>query len=161
VKNPANPLIYIIDNNSGYRKILDACFRALKFTNLQTFETCESCLESEEIPDIIVLDHSMKEYHISGLDFLIRYKQHFSKTHFLFFSSDANVDVAVRSIKWGACDYFIKSKKGLEQLILRFNNLIHSYKLMRRKQFVYNVSIVSLGMFSLVFAIAILLYNYL
>lgn len=161
MKNPANPLIYIIDNNSGYRKILDACFRALKFTNLRTFETCESCLESNETPDIIVLDHAMKEYHISGLDFLIRYKQHFSKTHFLFFSSDASVDIAVRSIKWGACDYFIKSKKGLELLILRFNNLIQSYKLMRRKQFIYNASIVSLGMFSLVFVIAILLYNYL
>ncbi len=159
MKNPANPLIYIIDSNSGYRKILDTCFNALKFSNLRTFETCEACLESDEIPDIIILDHAMKEYHISGLDFLISYKQQYSNTHFLFFSSDASVDIAVRSIKWGACDYFIKSKKGLEQLILRFNNLIQSYKLMRRKQFVYNAAIISLGMFSLVFAIAILLYN--
>jgi DNA-binding NtrC family response regulator len=159
VKNPTNPTIHIIDNNSGYRKILDACFKALKYTNLRTFETCEACLESNEKPDIIILDHAMKEYHISGLDFLIRYKHQFSNTHFLFFSSDASVDVAVRSIKWGACDYFIKSKKGMEQLILRFNNLIQSYRAMRRKQLVYNASILSLGMFSLVFVLAILLYN--
>lgn len=159
MKNPTNPLIYIVDQNAGYRKILYACFHALNYTNLQTFETCEACNESDEIPDIIILDHSMKEYHISGLDFLISKRSKYSNTHFLFFSSDANADVAVRSIKWGASDYFIKSKKGLEQLIYRMDTLIKSYRIIRRKKIVYNAAVVSLGMFSLIFVIAILIYN--
>lgn len=158
MKNPANPLIYIIDKNEGYKKILNACLKALKFNNLRTFESCEECLDSSEIPDIVILDHAMKEYHISGLDFLIRHKQKYASTHFLFFSSDASVDVAVRSIKWGASDYFIKSKKGLEQLILRFTKLIQSYREIRRKKLVYNAALFSLGIVSIVFAIAIILY---
>jgi DNA-binding NtrC family response regulator len=160
VKNPANPLIYIIDSNANYRKILSTCLKALKYNNLKTFESCEDCLKTDNTPDIVILDHTMKEYHITGLDFLISYKQKYSDTDFLFFSSDPSVDVAVRSIKWGACDYFIKGRKGIEELIVRFNSLIKSYSVMRRKRIEYNVALVSLGMLSIIFAVAIFLYNF-
>jgi DNA-binding NtrC family response regulator len=159
VKNPANPLVFIIDSNAAYRKILNSCLNALNFTNLRTFECCEECLDSEEKPDIVILDNNLKDYHLSGLDFLIGHKQEFPDTHFLFFSSDPDVDVAVRSIKWGASDYFIKGKKGLEKLVVRFNNLIQSYNVMRRKKVEYNLALFSLGMFGFIFAAAIFFYS--
>ncbi len=143
----------------SYQKILNACLNALNFNNLRTFDTCEECIDSREIPDIVILDHKTKEYHLSGLDFLIRYRQNYSETHFLFLSSDANVEVAVNTIKWGASDYIIKSRKGLEQLVLKINLLINSYKKIKRNRIEWIASLVLLGMFSLVFLSAILLYN--
>ncbi|MGD2035017.1 MAG: response regulator, partial [Bacteroidales bacterium] len=152
-------LIYIIDQNEGYRKVLKTCLEALSFSNIRIFDACEECHALNEVPDIIILDHITKEYRISGLDFLIGTKAQYPGSHFLFFSSDASVDVAVRSIKWGASDYFVKSKKGLEQLIVRVNMLVKSYKQLRRKEIVYRSAVVSLGMFSLLFCLAVFLYS--
>jgi DNA-binding response OmpR family regulator len=160
VKNPKDPIVYIIDNSHTYSEIIKNCLEALNFCKIYTFSKCEDIAVVQLSPDIVILDHELGINRMKGFDFFKEYKTQHPETHFIFFSSDTSIEVAVSSIKTGAYDYIIKSKAGLERLIKRFHGLIASQIRMHYRKKVYNVALVSLSMVSLVFIVAIILYNH-
>jgi two-component system, OmpR family, response regulator len=159
VKNPKDPIIYIIDSSRTYREIVKNCLEALNFTNVHSFAKSEEIVAFQLIPDIIILDHEFGPNQIKGLEFFQRFRPSHPDTHFIFFSSDARVDIAVESIKSGAHDYIIKSKIGLDRLMKRFTGLITLQLKLRSKKMAFNAAILSLSMVSIIFIVAIILYN--
>jgi DNA-binding NarL/FixJ family response regulator len=159
VKNPKDPVIYIIDNSHTYREIVKNCLEALNFSNVHTFAKSEELSAFNLIPDIIILDHELGANRTNGLDFFIKFRRDHPNTHFLFFSSNTRIEIAVESIKSGAYDYIIKSKIGLDRLVKRFNRLIASQMRIRKMKIAYNAAILSLSMVGLIFVVAIILYN--
>jgi DNA-binding NarL/FixJ family response regulator len=160
VKNPSNPLIYIIDHNPVYRNIVKNFLEALDYKNIRSYSNCEEMQKANLSPDIIILDQELGKNQMKGLDFFIKFKTTYRDTHFIFLSSNTNIEIAVSSIKLGAFDYIIKSRIGLERLITRISGLISNQKKSKARTKTYNTAIVSLGMFSLIFVLAIILYNY-
>ncbi len=161
MKTRSKPRIHIIDKNSAYRKVIEGLIRALGYNCITSSECCEQLLSSKYQPDIIILDHKLGEDNLSGLDFLRLYSSlRFPHTRFLFLSSCADIDIAVTSIRSGAYDYIIKSKKGLERLSKRLVMLVNAFHISHRKQKQLRAAIFSLGMFSLIFILVILLYNH-
>jgi DNA-binding NtrC family response regulator len=160
VKNPVNPTVFIIDKSSSYRIIIKNILEALGYYNLYTFSNSEECNTVKIIPDIIILDYNLGENSQSGLDFLRQNKIRFSKAHFFFLSSNTDLEIAVDSIRWGACDYIIKNKKGLEKLIVKLERLVNAEKKYYRKYLYYKAALISLGMVSVIFVVAVILYNH-
>jgi len=160
MKNRKRPLIHIIDKNSAYRKVIEGFIRVLGDGKITTSDSCEQLISEKIQPDIIILDHLMGENKLTGLDFVRAYgSSHFPNTRFIFLSSSTNLDVAVDSIRAGAYDYIVKSKSGLELMVRRLDKLINSYQLTCRKQKQLRTAVFSLGMFSMIFILIILLYN--
>ena len=127
--NPKDPLIFIIDSNNTYRKIINTCLSALDYCNNAMFESGEECIEkSKKNPDLIILDYNLGENNMNGMDFAVHFQKHSPSTKFIFLSSNTSIDIAVSAIKWGAFDYIIKSKLGLDRLINRLGALMDSEK---------------------------------
>lgn len=160
MKNPKQPVIHIIDRNMSYRKVIEGLVRVLGINRISTSECCEELLSTKVQPDIVILDHLMGENKIKGLDFMRTYApSRFPNTRFIFLSSSTNLDIAVDSIRAGAYDYIVKSKSGLERMMKRLDKLIKSYRLLHRKKVQMRTVAITLGMFSILFVLFILLYN--
>jgi DNA-binding NarL/FixJ family response regulator len=160
VKNPSHPLIFTIDNSPVYRKIIKSCLEALDYKNIHTYSNCEEMQSAKLTPDIIILDQDFGNKQMKGLDFFIRYKVTNPNVHFIFLSSNTKIEIAVDSIKFGAYDYIIKSRIGLERMVMRINGLVNNQKIIRAQKKVSNAVILSLGMFSIIFVTAVILYNH-
>jgi DNA-binding NarL/FixJ family response regulator len=158
LKNPVNPTIFIIDPNQSYRIIIKNLLQALNHTNLFTFSNIEEFIDLEIIPDIIILDHNLGIGKQSGLDFLRRNKYRYIKTRFFFLSSNADPVIAVDSIRWGACEYILKSKSGLTRLAIKLDRLLNSEIKDYRNERYLKAAIISLCMFSIIFILGILFY---
>lgn len=158
MKNPKNPLIYVIEKNDSYRKIIRTCLGALNYHNINMFSDPGECLLASDSPDIIILDNNQGTEHISGVEFFRVYRQRFQSTHFLFLSSNTNLDIAVKAMKLGAYDYIIKSKMGLERLIERVDKLVNVYRNDLRRKLFHRLGLLSLGILGLIFIVSIYLY---
>jgi len=159
VKNPKNPLIYIIDKSAAYRLQLKASLAAISLHNLQFFDNTEACLDFGGVPDIIILDDIQENECMSGIDFLRIYQNRYRKSIFLFLSTNNNLDDAVSAIKLGATDYVVKSKVGLNRLTRRIDKLVQSQLFDSKKKKFLKTAVFFLGTFSFLLATAIILYN--
>jgi DNA-binding NtrC family response regulator len=159
VKNPKEPVIFIIDNSHIYKEIVKNCLEALSFRNIYTFSNCEATDTFGLVPDIVILDHELGSDGMKGIDFFRKHKSVNPHAYYIFFSSNTSIDLAVNSIRAGAFDYIVKSKAGLEHLIKRFNYLICSQVKLQKKKKILNAAIFSLGLVCLIFLTAIMLYK--
>jgi DNA-binding NtrC family response regulator len=159
VKNPKNPIIYIIDNSRIYCEIVKNCLEALNYKNIYSFSRCEELEIQRLTADIVILDQEFGLNRMKGIDFIRECKTHNPQTHFIFFSSSTNIEVAVNSIKSGALDYIVKSKIGLDRLVKKINYLMNAEIKMLYTKKIYNAAVVSLSMVGLILIIAIFLYN--
>lgn len=102
-----NPLIFVVDDDKFAHHLLKAILKKFSFRNIEHFFSGEDCLENiEKSPDIILLDFEMDG--INGLETLKQIKNRFPDTKVLMISGQQNINVAVKAIKSGAEDYFIK-----------------------------------------------------
>lgn len=154
-----NPRIYIIDKSRNYRNIVTNCAEALNYSNIQSFENCEECLDHAKTPDVIILDYEQGTGNVNGLQFMKHYKLKFPETEFIFLSSNTNLEVAVESIRYGAKDYIIKSQVGLNRLVSRLDSVVQNKAIYRKQGSRLRASMFALLMFSAVFVTAIYLYN--
>ena len=160
MKKPKNPLIYVIDPNVSYGKIIRTCLKATGYGNIRLFESTGECILAGGSPDIIILDNNQGKYHLSGIEFVRIYRNKFSSTHFIFLSSNTDLDIAVSAMKLGAYDYIAKSKMGLERLVERVDKLVSVYIKDRYRRTIQRLTLVILGIFSVAFLLAIILYTH-
>ena len=111
------PVIYVIDRNKSYRKIVVGCLSALNLDNIKEFNNGEACYTGNfPEADLIILDYDFGEGSWNGIEFMEEYKRLNKSSKFLFLSSNTGVEIAVESIRKGALDYIIKSKQGLNRM---------------------------------------------
>jgi DNA-binding NtrC family response regulator len=160
VRFQMNPIIHIIDKSPTYCKIIETCLHALGYSNLHLYNNSSDWIEHAAQPDIIILDNELGDNQVSGLELLRAYNTRYSGTQFIFLSSDSNLDVALSAVKSGASDYIVKSKQGLEKLVKQIDRIVHRKAEQKRRNFFLQTMVVALGMFSLIFLTAILVYTH-
>src|SRR6266542_5389107 len=127
------PLIFVVEDNKAYCKVVDFHLRHHGYENVMVLESGESCLNNLYLkPDIIIQDYKLQG--ISGLGVLQRVKSVLRFTEFIFLSSQDSVEIAVNSIKYGAFDYIIKDDVALQRLLQKIENIIRLQKLRKRYQ---------------------------
>lgn len=110
-------------------------------------------------PDIIILDDLQGREHLSGMEFFRVYRDHYKESCFIFLSSNTSLEVAVEAIKLGAIDYILKSKTGIDRLVRKVDHLVSVNLRIRKRKRTLRAAALSLGMCSLLLAVAVLLYN--
>ncbi len=159
MKNPRNPLVYIIDRNASYRRLISNCLSALGLTRIERFENVTQCLQHGKQPDIIILDEHQENNHPRGLDFIRIYYPRYSDSHFIFLSSNTRLEDAVSAMKLGACDYIVKSKFGLDRLMSRVDQLMRVSKKIQNRNRILRAAIFSFFIGSLLLAVAVFVYE--
>jgi len=118
-----NPLIFVVDDNSMYNRLIASHLRLNKFQRIECFLSGEECLENlYKKPDIVIQDYLMNG--INGIQVLKEFKKRNPKTEFIFLSGDDSFELAVNTIKYGAFDYVIKDQLAFKKLISSIDKIL-------------------------------------
>jgi DNA-binding NtrC family response regulator len=133
LKKKIYPLIFIVEDNKAYNKIVEHHLHINGFKNVVPFMSGEECLKNISLkPDIVIQDYKLQG--ISGINVLQRFKKTLPGCEFIFLSSQDNVEIAINTIKTGAFDYIVKNETSLQRLLQKIENIIKIQKLKKRNK---------------------------
>lgn len=114
MKNIKRILVFIVDDDPIFTKVLETQFRENTHYDIKTFLTGEMCLKSlSENPDIIFLDYNLNTTNTkahNGLEILDKIKSKNRSAEVVMISSQESVDIALDCIKHDAFDYIVKGE---------------------------------------------------
>jgi DNA-binding NtrC family response regulator len=152
MQNLKDPLIFIVEDNKVYNKLVVSYLRSKKFNRIKTFLTGEDCLKHMvEKPDIVIQDYLLEG--MNGIDVLKSAKEKCPESEFIFLSGQDSIDVAINTMKYGAYDYIVKDQMALKKMVNKINKIISVQQLVKsNKRYKVGVS-----MFFIVLAVLIIL----
>jgi len=113
-------LIYIVDDDPIYGRLIRKILYDYDFTNVQMFPSGEECVKNlYKNPEFIFLDYNMNG--LNGLKVLKIIKEYNDETKVVIISAQEKIDIALKAIKLGAFDYVIKDDfvhKKLKDIII-------------------------------------------
>ena len=128
MENKKYPLIFVVEDNSVYNKLIVSHLHSHKLTRVETFASGEECLKNLQLkPDIIIQDYLLEG--INGLDVLKATKKRFPSTEFIFLSGQDSIEVAINSMKYGAYDYIVKDRFALKKLTDKIKRIMITQEL--------------------------------
>ena len=120
MKNPPKIIIFLVDDDALFLKVLAMDFMQKENFTIETFATGESCIENlSKNPDLIVLDYHLdgiEKNAINGMETLDKIKKYNAKIPVIMLSSQDNIEVAIDCMHHGANDYVVKSKTAFLRL---------------------------------------------
>jgi CheY-like chemotaxis protein len=124
-----SPLIFVVDDDPIYHKILKFNLSANEYNNVETFNSGEDCLENiDKIPDMVILDYNMNG--MNGLETLKEIKKKYKDIKVIFFTANEDSNLAQESLKVGAQEFVQKNEFAYNKikLILKetFDNKIEA-----------------------------------
>ena len=128
MENQKYPLIFIVEDNSVYNKLIVNHLRTHKLIRTESFLSGEECLQSiDRKPDIIIQDYLLDG--INGIEVLKATRKKYPETEFIFLSGQNDIEVAINSMKYGAYDYIVKDQYALKKLTDKINRIMVNHEL--------------------------------
>jgi len=120
--NIKNPLIFVVEDNQMYNKLVVSYLKTNKFTNVESYLSGEDALKNMyKNPDIIIQDYLLEG--MTGIEVLIKAKKSNPNVEFIFLSGQDSIDIAINSMKYGAYDYIVKDQMALQKLVNKINKI--------------------------------------
>ncbi len=130
MQNHKDPLIFIVEDNQVYNKLVVSYLHSKKFNRVESFLTGEECLNNiYKKPDIVIQDYLLDG--INGIDVLKAAKKVHPEVEFIFLSGQDSVDVAINTMKFGAYDYIVKDQMALKKMVDKITKIISVQDLVR------------------------------
>ena len=148
------PLIFIVEDNSVYNKLIVNHLRSHKLIRTESFASGEECLKNlHRKPDIIIQDYLLDG--INGIDVLRAAKKKYPETDFIFLSGQDNIEVAINSMKYGAYDYIVKDQYALTKLTDKINKIMINHELINsNKRYKLGITLFFIALAILILIIA-------
>ena len=123
MQNAKDPLIFIVEDNHVYNKLVVSYLKSKKFNRVESYLSGEECLSNiHKKPDIIIQDYLLDG--INGIEVLKATKKQLPECDFIFLSGQDSVDVAINTIKFGAYDYIVKDQMALKKMVDKINKIM-------------------------------------
>jgi DNA-binding response OmpR family regulator len=107
--------IYIVEDNRFYGDLLKNELEKDNLGKVKVFTSGETFLNYMDTnPDIIILDHNLGS--MKGVDLLQQVKITNPQVEVIFLSSQEQMNVAVKSLKFGAYDYVEKNNHAFDKV---------------------------------------------
>jgi two-component system response regulator AtoC len=127
-----NKLIFIVDDEQAISKLLSFWVKEKWLYEVEVFSNSEAMLKRLSAkPDLILLDIMLPG--LDGVETLKRIKQIDENLPVIMLSAQGSIEVAVKSLRYGAYDYFPKPIDQ-QRLELAIKNAIKNYDLTREIQ---------------------------
>ncbi len=128
-----DPLIFIVEDNPVYNKLVVNYLQSKKFNRIESFLSGEECLKKIKMkPDIVIQDYLLEG--IDGIEVLKATKKILPHTEFIFLSGQDSVDVAINTMKLGAYDYIVKDQLALKKMADKITKIIAVQKLVKNNR---------------------------
>jgi len=154
MENQKYPLIFIVEDNSVYNKLIVNHLRSHKLIRTESFLSGEECLKNiDRKPDIIIQDYLLDG--INGIEVLKATRKKYPETEFIFLSGQNDIEVAINSMKYGAYDYIIKDQNALKKLTDKINKIMINHELINsNKRYKLGITLffIALAIIILIFA---------
>ncbi|NQU86273.1 MAG: response regulator [Mariniphaga sp.] len=125
-----NPLMYVVEDNKIYNKLIVNFLEKKGFSNIKSFFNGEDCLRNLKAkPDIVIQDYLLEG--LNGIEVLKRGKKHYPDTEFIFLSGQSSMEIAVNTMRYGAYDYIVKDEATLDRLVDKIGRIIKAQKVER------------------------------
>jgi DNA-binding NtrC family response regulator len=122
MQNIKNPLIFVVEDNQMYNKLVVSYLKTNKFTNVESYLSGEEALENmHKNPDIVIQDYLLEG--MTGIEVLIKAKKSNPKAEFIFLSGQDSIDIAINTMKYGAYDYIVKDQMALQKLVNKIHKI--------------------------------------
>ena len=85
-------LIYVVEDNKVYNKMVCEHLKKENYTNVKSFEFGKDCIKTVkdgEKPDIVIQDYALQD--ITGIDVLKAVKKYNKNTEFVFLTANENI----------------------------------------------------------------------
>jgi DNA-binding NtrC family response regulator len=158
MQNTKNPLIFIVEDNQMYSKLVVSYLKTNKLTNVEAYYSGEEALNNmHKNPDIVIQDYLLEG--MNGIEVLKRAKKINPNIEFIFLSGQDSIDVAINSMKYGAYDYIVKDQMALKKLVNKIqkiqsvNHLVKSNKRYKVGVILFFSALVLLIIFVITYAI--------
>lgn len=156
--NHKNPLIYIVEDDPAFSKLTEKTLRSCGYKNLKIYFSGNDCLKELEVqkPDIVIQDYEMPG--INGLETMLKIKEKYPDTEFVFLSGQSSIKVAVEAMNRGAFDYIVKDEYSQENLIQKVKKIVYIHKLEFEKKMSVKGKRLFLALLLLSWGVMLLLY---
>jgi len=122
MQNTKNPLIFVVEDNQMYNKLVISYLKTNKLTNVESFLTGEDALKNmDKNPDIVIQDYLLEG--MTGIEVLIKAKKTNPNVEFIFLSGQDSIDIAINSMKYGAYDYIVKDQMALQKMVNKIQKI--------------------------------------
>jgi len=133
MQDTKNPLIFVVEDNQIYNKLVVSYLKTNKFTNVEAFLTGEDVLKNMyKNPDIVIQDYLLDG--MTGIEVLIKAKKICPTVEFIFLSGNDNIDVAINSMKYGAYNYIVKDQMALQKLVEKIHKINSDVEIVKTKK---------------------------
>ncbi|MDX8340956.1 response regulator [Draconibacterium sp. IB214405] len=140
-----NLLIYVVEDNKLYHKLVVDFLQKQGLKNLKSFYNGKDCLDAikgGERPDIVIQDYHLEDS--TGIAVLQAVKKRSKTSEFIFLTANEDMEVAVNSIKYGAFDYIIKDNDiALKKVYSKIGKIAKMIELEKRNRFTRNAMTVT------------------
>jgi DNA-binding NtrC family response regulator len=122
MQNSKNPLIFVVEDNQMYNKLVVSYLKTNKFTNVESYLSGEEALKNmDKNPEIVIQDYLLEG--MTGIEVLVKAKKINPNVEFIFLSGQDSIDIAINSMKYGAYDYIVKDQMALQKLVNKINKI--------------------------------------
>jgi len=160
MQNTKNPLIFVVEDNQMYNKLVVSYLKTNKLTNVESYLTGEDALKNmDKNPDIVIQDYLLEG--MTGIEVLIKAKKTNPDVEFIFLSGQDSIDIAINSMKYGAYDYIVKDQMALQKLVNKINKINSVTELVKsNKRYKVGVVLFFIGLGVLVLATLFIAIKY-
>ncbi|NQY68856.1 MAG: response regulator [Flavobacteriales bacterium] len=134
-KKDETRLIFLVDDQEIFLRILESDLRNVKDCMIMTFTSGEECLKNMYLePELVVLDYDLSGQEgnlLSGIEVLKRIKTNNPATEVVMLSSHEEIQVAVASMKFGAYDYVVKDEFYVNNVRNKARNIFMNFSMLR------------------------------
>jgi len=123
-------LIFVVEDNRVYNKLITSYLKTNKCSNVMSFYSGEDTINNlYRNPDIIIQDFLLDG--MNGIEVLKKAKEQNPNIEFIFLSGQDNIDVAINTMKYGAYDYIVKDQMALKKMVNKINKIQSVNKLVK------------------------------
>lgn len=106
--------IFIVEDDLLYSKMVNHRLTMDPEFEVKTFSLGEALLSSDDVPDLITLDHSLPDY--SGVEILPKILHKFPNVQVVVLSAQEDISIAIELLRGGAYDYIVKDGDAMNKL---------------------------------------------
>ena len=160
MQNTKNPLIFVVEDNQMYNKLVVSYLKTNKLTNVESYLTGEDALKNmDKNPDIVIQDYLLEG--MTGIEVLIKAKKTNPNVEFIFLSGQDSIDIAINSMKYGAYDYIVKDQMALQKLVNKIHKINSVTELVKsNKRYKVSVVLFFIGLGMLIIATLFIAIKY-
>lgn len=152
-----NSLIFVVEDNRVYNKLISSYLKSNKFTNVMSFYSGEEVINNlYRNPDIIIQDFLLDDG-MNGIDVLKKAKELGNEVEFIFLSGQDNIDIAINTMKYGAYDYIVKDQMALKKMVNKINKIQSVNKLVKSNKRYKNGAVIFFSILAVVVLIVLLI----